>query len=360
MKETLKTLGVTASIISSVGSLVTFNDYSRSVFMETVFDIKPTPQIEKAADFEIEKLKKEAEQAKLAEKVANLEMESFKAKQEKAEAEAEQLRKQSAILTETLPQPIQNISVAENSNPNLEIARLRQEANQAKLEAEQLRLKLEKEKTNKLEDEFLQAKREKLIIKDTTKTNSIEPTPQSMIGQLIAIASKNGGLNNELEIQELTNKIDSIPKLLKGNSKEARKSNDKGLLALSNNEDFDNAVRFFSEAQKLDPADVEILNNLGFAYMKQQNFDMAEKTLIETLVLSPNRSSAWSNLGDVFALKDNESKAIACYANTYRFSKNKVNTHQFMKKVNFEEEVPFVEDVRGKAIVWAKNAYQLN
>jgi tetratricopeptide (TPR) repeat protein len=240
------------------------------------------------------------------------------------------------ISTKVSPQSVQTVEKNENVEPEKKSTP-----------------KIENDNVKKIDEQSLKPNSEKEVAAD-------KKTAQSMVNELIVIASKNGGLNNELEIQELINKINSIPKPLKGNSKEARKINDKGLLALSNNEDFDSAVRLFSEAQKLDPADVEILNNLGFAYMKQQNFNMAEKTLIEALTLSPARSSAWSNLGDVFALKDNESKAIACYAHTYRFSQNKINTHQFMKKVNFEEEVPFVEDVRGKAIIWAKNAYQLN
>ena len=242
-----------------------------------------------------------------------------------------------------LPQSAQIAKKNENAEQSS------QEIGQTKTESEKLKPKVENDNVKKLEE---------LTLKKEVTTNKI--TPQSMVNELISIATKNGGLNNEFEIQDLINKINALPKPTKGNVKEARKINDKGLLALSNNEDYDNAVRFFSEALKLDPADVEIMNNLGFAYTKQQNFDMAEKTLIEALTLSPARSSAWSNLGDVFALKDNESKAIACYANTYRFSQNRINTQQFMKRVNFEEEVPFVEDVRGKAMVWAKNAYQLN
>lgn len=45
MKEALKVFGITASIVSLVGSLVTFNDYSRALFMEKVFGIKETEKL---------------------------------------------------------------------------------------------------------------------------------------------------------------------------------------------------------------------------------------------------------------------------------------------------------------------------
>jgi hypothetical protein len=65
-------------------------------------------------------------------------------------------------------------------------------------------------------------------------------------------------------------------------------------------------------------------------------------------------SNAWFHLGNVFALKNDESKAIACYANTYRYSKSKLNTQQFMKKTNANEKISVLKIIREKAINWAE------
>jgi hypothetical protein len=89
MKEALKVFGITASLVSSVGSLVTFNDYSRALFMEKVFGITET---KKLTEVEIEKLKHQAEKAELATKVAQLEAEQLKIKQEKEEIENKLLK----------------------------------------------------------------------------------------------------------------------------------------------------------------------------------------------------------------------------------------------------------------------------
>ncbi len=164
----------------------------------------------------------------------------------------------------------------------------------------------------------------------------------------------NGGINHESEIQQIVTQITSAPKNKSGNKKLARSLNDKGHAFLKN-EDIENAIEMFEKAHIADSYDIEIVNNLGFANMKTGNLDHAEKYLIETLVLSPTRATAWSNLGDVYALKDEENKAIGCYANMYRFSKNRTNTDKFMKQMNFDEDVESLKALRGKAIRLANN-----
>ena len=187
------------------------------------------------------------------------------------------------------------------------------------------------------------------IVQDTSAA-------KSSIMQMIDYAVDNGGVGHESEIQEAKLKIESSPKPKKGNKKAARKINDEGH-ALLNKQDIDGAVAKFSEANRLDASDVEIANNLGFAYLKQKNLELAQQTLIDTLTLAPARAAAWSNLGDVFALSGDERKAVACYANTYRFSKDMAKTHQFMKKMNAAEDVPALKQARDGAMNWAQKVY---
>ncbi len=170
-----------------------------------------------------------------------------------------------------------------------------------------------------------------------------------LIRNMLNLAIDNGGINHESEIQEIISQITSSPKNQNGNKKLARDFNDKGHAFLKD-EDFDSAVEMFEKAHQANPSDIEIANNLGFANMKADNLDAAEKYLIETLVLSPTRATAWANLGDLYALKDEESKAVACYANMYRFSKNRLNTDKFMRKLNESEYIESLKSARDKAI----------
>ena len=179
---------------------------------------------------------------------------------------------------------------------------------------------------------------------------------KSSVMQMIDYAADNGGVGHESEIQEVKLKIESSPKPKKGNKKAARKINDQAL-ALLNTQDFSGAVAKFVEANRLDASDIEIVNNLGFAYLKQKNLESAQQTLIVALTMFPDRAAAWSNLGDMFALSGDERKAVACYANTYRFSKDTIKTHQYMRKMNAIESVPELQKSRDKAMNLAQKIY---
>jgi tetratricopeptide (TPR) repeat protein len=207
-----------------------------------------------------------------------------------------------------------------------------------------------KEYEEKVNAKVSTAKNEKVaVVQDSSAVNS-------SIVHMIEYAVDNGGVDHESEIQEEKFKIESSSKPKKGNKKAARKINDEAH-ALLNKQDIDGAVAKFSEANRLDPSDVEIINNLGFAYLKQKNLDAAQKALMSTLTIAPSRAAAWGNLGDVFALKGDEIKAVACYSNTYRFSKDITKTHQFMKTMNATEDVSALKQARDVAMTLALKMY---
>jgi tetratricopeptide (TPR) repeat protein len=96
---------------------------------------------------------------------------------------------------------------------------------------------------------------------------------------------------------------------------------------------------------------------LGFSYLKQGDLDSAQQTLTIALTLSPGRATAWENLGEVFGVKGDVSKAVACFSNTYRFSKDRLKMHRYMKKLNETEQVKNLKQARGQAIQWAEKSY---
>ena len=191
---------------------------------------------------------------------------------------------------------------------------------------------------------------------DKTKNISSADTPQIMVMRMLEYALKDGGLSHESEIQQTKLQIESLPRPAKGNKKAARAINAKGL-ASSKKGDFNNAVKMFEEANKLDKSDIEIVNNLGFSYLKQGNLDSAQQAITIALTLSPGRATAWENLGEVFGVKGDVSKAVACFSNAYRFSKDRLKMHQYMKKLNEKEDVKNLKQARAKAINWAEKSY---
>ena len=197
---------------------------------------------------------------------------------------------------------------------------------------------------------------DKLTAAEVEEAEKKQAAARSSIMQMIDYAADNGGVGHESEIQEVKRKIEASPKPAKGNKKAARKINDQAL-ALLNTQDFSGAVAKFVEANRLDASDIEIVNNLGFAYLKQKNLESAQQTLIAALTMFPDRAAAWSNLGEVFALGGDERKAVACYANTYRFSKAIYKTHQFMKKMNADEYIPALKQAREAAMVLAEKMH---
>jgi tetratricopeptide (TPR) repeat protein len=194
------------------------------------------------------------------------------------------------------------------------------------------------------------------IIGSKIEDTSPADTTQIMVMRMLEFALNDGGLSHESEIQQIKLQIENSPRPEKGNKKAARAFNDKGL-ASSKGRDFNNAVKMFEEANRLDKSDIEIVSNLGFSYLKQGNLDLAQQAITATLIMSPGRAAAWANLGEVFGARGDISRAIACFSNTYRFSKDRLKTHQSMKKLNETENIENVKQARAKAIDWAEKSY---
>lgn len=137
--------------------------------------------------------------------------------------------------------------------------------------------------------------------------------------------------NDEAGLNATRQQLESIPKPARQNIKEARTLNQQGLDALKRN-DYPAAATAFQKAQEIDPADIEIAGNLGYATLKIGQFKRAEHQLIYAISLAPGRSSSWFNLGQVYGALDNAEKATGAFANTYRLSQNRARTEEFMRQ----------------------------
>jgi Flp pilus assembly protein TadD len=86
---------------------------------------------------------------------------------------------------------------------------------------------------------------------------------------------------------------------------------------------FENAALEFEKALALNPADIEIANNLGFAQSKLGKYDEAKRLFFYTLMLAPDRVNAWANLGYVLADQGEIAMASGAFYNAILFSPKK-------------------------------------
>ena len=177
-----------------------------------------------------------------------------------------------------------------------------------------------------------------------------------LVSRMLDFAINDNSNNTESSIEEIQYELDNLPKPIKGDKKAARKINNEGLLQFNSNH-FDNAVTFFTKAHNLDPSDIEIVNNLGYALLKQHSLDSAEQVLMSTIALSPKRVPAWTNLADLYAVKGDIKHAIAAYSYVFRYSSNKVRIYQYMKKLNDNENVDALKQARIQAMILAEKTY---
>jgi len=159
---------------------------------------------------------------------------------------------------------------------------------------------------------------------------------QDLVLELIQLSAKDTGINNEQKILEVKQLVEKLPKPKNGDRKKARELNDKGLEYLKAGQS-SLAVQSFQESLKANPADVEVVNNLGYAYLIDGDSN-AEQHLLQAIRMAPGRTSAWANLGQFYAKQDKNEFAVACFAHAFRFSKNRIKTIQFLNRLADKDE----------------------
>jgi cytochrome c-type biogenesis protein CcmH/NrfG len=53
--------------------------------------------------------------------------------------------------------------------------------------------------------------------------------------------------------------------------------------------------------------------------------------------MAPGRSSAWGDLGQVYARQGNTNKGVGCFANAYRFARNQEASRRFFQGLADDE-----------------------
>ena len=137
--------------------------------------------------------------------------------------------------------------------------------------------------------------------------------------------------NDEAGLNASQQQLENLPRPARQNVKEARALNQQGLDALKRN-DYAAAATALQKAQELDPADIEIAGNLGYANLKLGQFKRAAHQLIYAISLAPGRTSSWFNLGQVYGALGDVEKATGAFAMTYRTSQNPAKTADFIRQ----------------------------
>jgi len=177
-------------------------------------------------------------------------------------------------------------------------------------------------------------------------------TGRNYLQVMTDFASEERGLNKEGEIQEAKRQIEEMDvkkHLGRGNRRRAREANKKGL-AYQKEGKITEALRSFREANRADRGDVEVLNNLGYAYVLSGDLALAEESLTLALLLSPARASAWANLAQAYAKQGKEIPAVASFANTYRFSRDRNKTSQFLRDLAETHDDSRIRNAARKAL----------
>lgn len=149
--------------------------------------------------------------------------------------------------------------------------------------------------------------------------------PQGERDQLVLKMLQAGSRGAGREVEAIASGFSRTTNIQPANQKnqtQARQFNDRGL-AYVRVWDFQNATLEFDKAFAMNPADIEIANNLGFSLSKIGQHDEAKKRLLYTLALAPNRVTAWFNLGGVLAHQGDTVAAAGAFYNAILFSPKK-------------------------------------
>jgi Flp pilus assembly protein TadD len=165
-------------------------------------------------------------------------------------------------------------------------------------------------------------------------------TGEDAVRRMLSASMANGGNGDVDAIMEAKRQIEALPlnrRLEPAARQQARAANDRGLQLLRQG-NMGEAVQAFKAAYELAPADVEIVNNFGFAYLQHNDPEAAEAWLLLAVVLAPERVNAWVNLGESYARQGEPRMAVASLANGYRFSKHQTATREFLVKLADKED----------------------
>jgi len=144
--------------------------------------------------------------------------------------------------------------------------------------------------------------------------------------------------NQPLHLIEIKKEIENnIIKLEQGDINQARVLNKLGLDFMNNN-NFIQANKYFLDANNANPADIEVMNNVGYSFIKLGDFKSAENWIGHTLSFAPGRAIAWANLGEIYSEIEKNDSAKAAFVISFNLASNREKVVENMKEILLQSE----------------------
>lgn len=129
-------------------------------------------------------------------------------------------------------------------------------------------------------------------------------------------------------IEVSATRLGEFNKAQRGDRKVARAKNQLGLEEFQRR-NYAEAIDLLKQAAIADPADVEILSNLGFVSIQANRQAEASQALASALILDPRRTSTWIPVAQLYTMQGKSELSIRALLLGYEFSANKEKTIAF-------------------------------
>jgi len=142
-----------------------------------------------------------------------------------------------------------------------------------------------------------------------------------------------------------------------GDRKSSRALNTQGLSKYAE-KDYVGAANLFANAAGINPRDAEIQSNLGLALLRAGQPDKAVASLMTSLQIDPQRSSAWAPMAEALSQLNLSDAAYASLLLTYEYSGNRQKTLEFFRARGASEDAPgAMRDLYAKALQTVEAGY---
>lgn len=179
------------------------------------------------------------------------------------------------------------------------------------------------------------------------------PDGLARIDNMIDHAAATLDVTTSATVVQAVASLESLPRPQRMKSASARDLNTQGIDALKRN-DPSTATAAFEAAHEKNPCDIEITDNLGYAYLESNRLDAAAFQFALAILMSPRRVTSWNNIGQVYALRGDLSAATACFATALSVSTSPDATKRFYGKLQNENPHSEVRTAAAKALEWSQ------
>lgn len=161
--------------------------------------------------------------------------------------------------------------------------------------------------------------------------------PQGKPVQRMVNAAIQGNKAEFLTLLQEAQKLQDHGSVNTPDRRQARKLNDDALKAMKE-QNYPTAVELLQKASTLDPHDIEIGDNLGFALRLAGKYQESEAQIISVIERGPTREQAWFNLGETNSKLGKSAQAVALFVTAHSLAPNPKRTLETYTKLSEKAE----------------------